>query len=179
MARAVKVTLHGMKDLERRLRLIGDRAPAVGRHAVSLAATPIVSAAKRYAERSKDTGALQASIGKVVKVYKHSGVALAVVGPRRGAQFKGRANIAHLIEYGWRKVKAKTGTLKRTSGRQAGTAARSKVTGKRGEGVEAGRVEGRPFIRPAWDAKKDIARQRLYDVTLRGIEREAAKLGAT
>ena len=64
-------------------------------------------------------------------------IVLAIVGFRRGSQWGGRANIAHLLERGWRT--ARGGTLKRESGR---TAATSALTGERGQGVAVGRHPG-------------------------------------
>lgn len=88
----------------------------------------VADAARRFSPVRQ--GYFRRSIGVVVRHYKDTDTILAVVGSRRGKQWKDRANIAHLLEDGWRV--AVGGTLKRKSGK---TAAASKTTGKRGHGT--------------------------------------------
>lgn len=89
--------------------------------AVKAACQPILVAAKRYAKRSEDTGALRDSLTIKTVKYKTNGKAVAVgmVGPDRQYRAKGRvvknlsalfaatkgdirrpANYAHLVEFG-------------------------------------------------------------------------------
>ena len=105
------------------------------------AAQPVLNLAKAYSVRYMETGMFQESIG--VKLWPDRetrtmfNVVLAIVGSRRDPRWENRSNIAHLLEKGWRV--ASGGTLERTSGRSAAT---SKVTGERGQGVGVGFVPG-------------------------------------
>lgn len=116
--------------------------------ATKSACTPILKAAKRYAKRSEDTGALIASLTMKVVGYP-SGKAVGLVGPGRDFYSKGRkaskltrllkqvrrpSQYAHLIEYGHASVSPTKGTSLRKK-----TAKLSKTQW----------VPAKPFIRPA------------------------------
>lgn len=122
--------------------------------AVKEVCIPIEIAAKRFAKRSKRTGALSNSITHKIVVYPKTGKAVGLVGPDRNYYIQGRrlsakggklgalygadrpANYAHLVEYGHRI--AKGGALTRLDGK-----------GKKGKGTVGGFVPAKPFIRPA------------------------------
>lgn len=112
---------------------------------------PIKIAAKRYAKRSEDTGALRESITDKVVSYPQSARVVGLVGPdrhyySRGIRLKtgfGRllaadkrrpANYAHLVEYGHVSVQPRKGTSRRRK-----TAIVSKKEF----------VPAKPFLRPA------------------------------
>jgi hypothetical protein len=112
---------------------------------------PIKIAAKRFAKRSEDTGALRESITEKVVSYPEQARVVGLVGPDRhyyshGIRIKtgfGRllaknkrrpANYAHLVEYGHVSVKPRKGTSRRKKN--------AIVTKKEF-------VPAKPFLRPA------------------------------
>lgn len=116
---------------------------------VKEAIMPIQVAAKRFAKRSEETGALRESITNKVVNYPQNVKCVGLVGPdwayySRGKKVKGAlsrllsinqrrpASYAHLIEYGHVSVAPKKG-----SSRRKGTA------------TTTGFVPAKPFIRPA------------------------------
>lgn len=145
------------------------------RQAVTKASRVVVAAAKRFAPvgSGKDAGAFKRSLGARVKYYRESDATVGIVGSRRGKQWKDRANIAHLIERGWRV--ARGGTLERESGTSAPV---SKRTGKRGEGVATGRVPGRHVMQRAHTATQSQVAGILHSELRKGIEREVRLLNA-
>jgi len=152
------VIITGDKELLRVFRELPDRiGRRVLRKAVSKAATPIVRAAKSKAPTSKQSGRnddsgqklFKKSLGKVVRTYKSSRSVVAIIGSRRAEQFKGRANIAHLLEKGHKIVRG---------------------------GETKGFVEARRFLGPAFDEQKGRSMRILETEIGAGIETEAAKL---
>lgn len=116
---------------------------------VKEALVPIEVAAKRFAKRSEETGALRDSITHKVVNYPTSGKCVGLVGPDRnyyshGKKLKGAlsrllvrdqrrpANYAHLVEYGHVMVAPTKGTSRR-----------------KGTATTTGFVPAKPFIRPA------------------------------
>lgn len=105
----VAEVLKALDGVDAKLRKKGVRA------AVSKGGQVILSRARKTAP--KQTGLLKKSLGKKVKVYRHSGNAVAVVGPRTG--FRGvvtrdgrqvtgdPTKYAHLVELGTVRAKAK------------------------------------------------------------------------
>lgn len=167
--------------------------------AVGEAARPIVQSAKRHAESSKLTGALQASLASKVRKYKGDEVAVAVIGPdrsyyrgsgrlkkkddRRGAEQPAR--YAHLVEFGH--VIAKGGKLRNeyetevVSYRLANgkLTRRKRVTDrvkKYATGVASGQVAAKPFLRPALAENQGLIESNLLNGIRKGIERTRAKL---
>lgn len=132
---------------------------------------PIEVAAKRFAKRSEDTGALRASITIKTVNYPKNGKAVGLIGPdravRRGKNKAGRlgqifagarrpSKYAHLVEYGHVAVAPKKGTsLKKKTA--------SVATG----GKAGGFVPAKPFIRPAVATTKAQQEQGFH----RGLER--------
>lgn len=140
-------------------------------------ARPVVRSIKAAAGRSKLTGALQKSIGAVVRKYPKNSNAVAIIGAER-AYFKGGkwvkkgqsarggdnpANYAHLVEYGHRI--AVGGRLKRTNGRGA------PATGKAG-----GFVPAKPFMRPGTAAATAAAGASVAVGIEKGLIKELRKL---
>jgi HK97 gp10 family phage protein len=145
------LTIRGNRELGIALERLPKRVFArVMRPAVNAALTPINKAAKRKAP--KETGALQASLGKKVRQFPATGTTWGAVGPRDDPKFRRpdpthpnrpRRPIfyAHIVEAGTRTQAAQ------------------------------------PFLRPALDEQGDAALHILYTKTAAGIEREAARLG--
>lgn len=160
----IKTQIQGVEQVVARL---GNVSKAVRnkilRKAINAATGPVYKAARANAKNvvnqaasndavgqvMKSTGTLAKSIGRKVKIYRQSGVAVGIVGPRTG--FKrtvtlksGRELVvdpikySHLVEYGTRRSRAK------------------------------------PFLRPAWDQNKNAAADALSSVVRDGIQ-EAAK----
>ena len=144
--------------------------PAVKKGAALIAAAIRTRAAAAFPNTS---GSYKRSIGVRVRYYKESDTMLAVVGPRRGAQYKHRANIAHLLEWGWRTSRG--GTLARESGK---TASKSKITGRRGEGTVAGRVAGRFLIERAYAATRAQVDSLILTELRTGVERTVRTLNS-
>jgi len=141
--------ISGDRELARALDVLGDKANQIVKPAVNAGLTPINKAAKRNVPT--DMGLLKRSIGKLVKVYKRSGVIYGAVGARTSPQFsapdaaQGRVripkNYAHLVELG---------TIDQPA---------------------------RPFLRPALDANRTTAFGIVKTKTIQGIERRAAREG--
>ena len=128
------------------------------RAAVSKGSQIIMKKAKQLA--SRETGLLRKSIGRKVKVYRTSGVAVAMVGPRIGfrttvTRKKGKlrptptisdpVKYAHLVERGTK-----------PHGRHPG-------------------FQARPFLEPAARGQTGAIRQAMAEEIRRQLEKEAAK----
>lgn len=141
------MTIEGDRELARALDALGGKVNQIVKPAVNAALTPINKAAKRNV--AVDMGLLKRSIGKVVKVYKRSGVIYGAVGARTGSQFSAPdrqqnrvripKNYAHLVELG---------TIDKAA---------------------------RPFLRPALDANRTTSFGIVKQKTIQGIERQAAR----
>ncbi|MCP4617177.1 MAG: hypothetical protein GY844_12190 [Bradyrhizobium sp.] len=139
------VLLEGHGRLLRKLRRLPQTVQRrVMRPAVSKALTPVNRDAKRRAPRA--TGLLKKSIGKKVKVYRHSGTVWGAVGVRRGykarmpdGRYRDPDKYAHLVELGTQHSPAQ------------------------------------PFLRPAMDANRERALAILADTVRAGLAKEAAK----
>ncbi len=200
----ITCVLTGTPELERRLRLLEERLRLkIVRAALRKAAKPIIDAAKRNAKTTdarmgERLGGLSDSMGSVVRNYQKK--VICVVGSLHGKvyQRKGKkelpAKIAHLVEFGHRIVVGGTAApiqpegyipgklvwntqLRTLVGNVPGSrrTARSKRTGKSGQGKTAGTVRGQPFLRPAWDSQRSAAQSTLEQEIAAGIEREAAQ----
>lgn len=158
--------LFGDKELIRSIGNLPDKVFRKGLlKAGRFAVKPIIGTAR--ANIPVDTGTLKKSIGLKVKVYKQSGVAAFVVGPRSGfATTDGKRKLdpryyAHLVERGHvirppATFKSRFGTLK------------AAVTGQ---------VAARPFLKPAIESQSSVVVGRLAADLGAFIEREAkAKL---
>ena len=178
MARGRNTTVgwvRGIDDLRAALRGIPqDIATEVLEEGVRAACQPILEAARQFAERSEDTGALKASLTMKTKAYPNNGKAVGLVGPDRAYFVAGRkvgplgalhggarrpANYAHLVEYGHRIALGGslrpqyTLNLVETGGyskngkplkRWKRGSIKTRATGRAG-----GMVAAKPFIRPA------------------------------
>ena len=144
------IRIEGAEQLARRLDALGSKAAKRAvKPAVNAGLTPINKAAKRNAV--KVTGALRASIGKVVRLYPSSGTIYGAVGARADPKFhrtgpdgkvRKPAFYSHLVELGT-------------------------IT-----------MPARPFLRPALDSQAAAALRVVRTKTLQGIDREVAKLKA-
>lgn len=110
---------------------------------------------------------LRKSIGQVVKVYRHSNVVAAVIGPRVGmgavvgGKYRDPVKYGHIEEKGRRSVRA----------RKAGLLS----DGTTVYGAVVGPYAGRPFLRPALENAPDQIRQAISRKTMERIEAEARK----
>ena len=194
--------VHGDKELIAALgQVAAEMRDAVLAEATKAAIQPIKIAAKRYAQRSRDTGALQASITDKVVNYPRNGKAVGLVGPdrsfyREGVRVKGRvahafarlqggarrpAKYAHLVEFGH--VIAKGGKLSPTYRIELLATGKVSKSGKpirrwKRAGVEkdapghaAGFVPAKPFMRPAMAATQAEQAEGFYNGLERGYVR--------
>lgn len=149
MSFGVRVKIDGLEQLFARLAGIKKSLRTrILRKAVDKASKPILARAKALVPR--DTGLLRKSLGRRVKTYGKTGVAVAVIGPR----------------VGFRKQRAEQGKKKLV---KAGSGAgRVMNPVKYAHLVEKGTAHSaaRPFLRPALVALKDQARQIMAEVIL-------------
>jgi HK97 gp10 family phage protein len=148
MSKVNDITLVGEKELRKLLEsLPGKVRRKVLRQALNAAGTPVVKAVRSEAELSKESGTLQKSIGKKVKLYP-SGTGIVVIGPQKGVSGEWHGHIripryyAHLVEYGHIS----------------------------GDGFY---VPPKPFIRPGWARSAPGAKAALSDKLAAGIVKEA------
>jgi HK97 gp10 family phage protein len=150
--------VQGLKELDQKLVELGKKsARKVMRAAVRSAGSPILKAAKGLAKRIGDSGVLARSLKSKVKAY--GGTIVAIIGPDHfavGTGSDGRrqvpTKIAHLVEFG----------------------TRPHVQPDRGGVIHPGSRQ-QPFMRPAWDTKKNEALAVIQRRVAEGIEKEAAK----
>lgn len=102
------------------------------------ACQPTIEAARAAAP--VETGGLRDSIGGVLRKYRRGLMLMFVIGPRWGFGKDGRepARYGHLVEFGHIQVAKIFGTSLR-----------------KGTAIAMGFVEGKPFLRPAWDSTKE------------------------
>jgi HK97 gp10 family phage protein len=141
--------LEGGKELERRLKKLGDKVHRrVTRQAVNAAATPVVKAAK--ANAPKQSGLLKKAMGKKVATFKKTQAVAAIVGAKKSVQGEvdGKprkpSRYAHLVEKGH--------------------------INEHGEHVPA-----QPFLRPALEQTGEQAMSVMQTKFAAGIEKEAKK----
>jgi HK97 gp10 family phage protein len=105
----ISAEITGLDDLTKGMKAIGKKLrEQIGQEAVVTALTPLVNAAQLYAGASKETGALQESIGLKVKPYRKGNIIFGIVGPRKGFNkpdpsgkgFRDPRKYAHLVEFG-------------------------------------------------------------------------------
>ena len=157
------VEITGLEQLKQRIRTWPNHVqPEVAERVLTEAARPIIAAVRRIskAELSKNKGRThvwEKSIGRKMwptkALREQYAVVMVIVGARRGKQYNDRANIAHLLEHGWRI--AKGGTLERKGGRTAG---RAKLTGERGKGIAIGVHPGFKIVEKAHAATEATVR---------------------
>jgi len=166
------------------------------RDGVMGAVLPIQVAAKRFAKRSEDTGALRESITNKVVVYPQTGRAVGLVGPDRdyywgrsksrlGRLYKGArrpAKYAHLVEYGH--LIAVGGSLKAQHHLELVGIGKFSKNGKelkrwkrgiiktQAKGRAGGFVPAKPFIRPA----VMTTMQKQSDAFFRAVERSYTRI---
>lgn len=113
MSFKVRAEIKGLKNLVARLNELDEKMRrTLLRKAVNAAAGVILKAAKSNLRKSR-TGQLRRSLGRKVKLYRKSGVAVAMVGPRKGFKIRDAwgenvdpVHYAHLVEKGRKEVVA-------------------------------------------------------------------------
>lgn len=143
------------------IRTLGRLGPVVGRRILTKAlrrgGMEVVRAARRNllagqaGRGGTPTGALAASLGVRVRIYPHSGTAVAVIGARRGKKYRDRVRLLHLVEFGHKQV----------------------VWGK----ATGGRVPEHPFLTPAWESTAGHAMDIAMGVLRNDVRQAAAKMG--
>ena len=161
------VEVKGIEQTIKNLRVLPDQiAVEVKDKVLRKAAMPIVTAARAIAP--KDEGLFDQSIG--VKLWPpgrerlEMGVVMAIIGSKRGKQYGGRSNIAHLLERGWRI--ASGGTLERTGGGSS-----TSLTGRTGQGVSMRFREGWHMFEKAARSAGGTAAAIIVSETPRIVER--------
>jgi HK97 gp10 family phage protein len=160
---------------------------------VRAGAVPLEVSMKRYARRSVRTGSLREAIGTVVKRYKDSGTAVAIVGVQRGYYRKrtklgskedkrgseSPSHYAHLVEYGHNIVTG--GTSRDTHEMQLVGTGRFTLKGKeikrwkkgalkeKAKGKTTGWVKAKPFIRPAFLTTKTQVLSEMHKALERAV----------
>jgi len=159
---AIKAQIDGLGQVLARLQEADKKVRRkLLRQAVNEAGKIVLAAAKARVPKGA-TGQLRRSLGRKVKVYRSSGTAVAIVGPRKGYKIDvdGRAvdpvHYAHLVEYGRRAAAVKTRKVL--------------STGKVVFGRKAAAVPAHPFMRPALDSTRDAVRQAMTRIILEGLE---------
>jgi HK97 gp10 family phage protein len=152
-------------------------ANKVLRVALEKVSKPVLEDAKAKASKSKDTGALRASLSRRAKTYRRTGTSIVVVGPRtkwEKSRKKGSEGIEKLA--GWARgfgdkpdVPTKYAHLV-----EFGTAPHYQPKLRR----QHPGTKAKPFMEPAWRQNKDRVNAALRAEILAGIEREAKKLAA-
>jgi len=175
MAFKLSGEIHGLQEVMQRLNKIAT-APRrqLLRRAIQVAAQITTKAAKANVRTAGD-GLLKRSIGSSVKVYRKSGIAVAMVGPRTGfKRAKGQkirtalgekyavanadpTKYAHLVEGGRAAVSPKEKRVMAAAGIIYGTRARG--------------VAARPFLRPAFDQTKEINKRAIAQVIFEGLSK--------
>lgn len=172
MANKSHQTVTGFGELSAVLQQIPqDLREKVMKPAMVRAVQPVKVAAKRFAKRSEDTGALRASIDHKVVNYRKGAITVGMVGASTGYFKKGRklgknsnrrganspSKYSHLVEYGYYAVSPERGkTLRKGTARLA----------KRGRTW----VPAKPFLRPAIETTKTQVANELVNSIGKGIE---------
>lgn len=172
----IGIEITGIDDLSKGLKAIGKKMrEQIGREAVATALVPMVNAARANAGKSRDTGALQDSIGLKVKPYQRGAKIFGIVGPRRGFRrsdpsgkgFRDPVKYAHLVEFGHYTRAGKGGKF--------GAAKKGeKVT----EETATAYVLPQPFMRPAYAATKSGMVKTLGEVIGSRVDVEAKRVYA-
>lgn len=178
--------LEGDKELDRLLKKLPSRLlnRVVGRSA-TLAMVPVGKEMKRLAKRSDETGLLTESVGAKKKLYRRTETVTVNVGPRAG--FKRSVDVElneFELEFGGVLRVQTHKTMVRNPSNYAHLVEGFKSRAKPHRIVAFGRVKvdhpgvsrPKPFVRPAFDRKKEQA-FRIYRAGLaKGAVREAQKL---
>jgi hypothetical protein len=193
--------VQGMGDLSAALlALPEDMRNTTLKQGVWRAVQPIKVAAKRFAKRSEDTGALRESITEKVVNYPQSGKCVGLVGPDNDFYWRGSkakplaalygnarrpAKYAHLVEYGH--LIAKGGSLKPQYNLVLTPTGAFSKNGKplkrwkRGtikapaKGTASGFVRAKPFIRPAVITTQAEQSEQFFIGIKMGYERAVAR----
>lgn len=171
MADVVTFKAEGVRGLQAALDLLPDAmGKRIRRKVIGRAGAAIAKHAKAFAP--VDKGLFRQSLGQVTRFYPETDVVLSVVGSRRGEQYGGRANIAHLLESGWRI--AVGGTLRRAGSTKA---PRSRSSGSRGGGEVRGQHPGFQVMERALTVGAGEAESIVRQGIGEEVEKAAAELG--
>lgn len=178
--RDVSMRLVGAKELEYAMRILPTTiANRIVPTALRGAAKPIVQSARWRLSWNKRTGELAKSIGTKLAKKRSDAARVMIVGPRskKTTDSKGRpvnpANYAHLVEYG---TQAHTITPRIAAVGVGGVLGPFKGSEGFAAKVEHPGADAQPFLRPAFDSKKNQAANNYLAFATKAIEREAAKL---
>lgn len=174
------VTIQGVDKIIRRMAVLPlNVEKRVVSGAVRKSLATVSKEAKRRGRKQKRSGLLAKSLGVKVKAYPRKGVTVGLVGPRKGYKDTRTgeipAYIAHLVEGGTKKhtVTTKGGGLANTKDVAFGFQATEQFFGK---SVQI-KADPKPFLKPAYDAKKNESERTFAASMEEGVHREAAKLG--
>jgi HK97 gp10 family phage protein len=167
MGFTVKMRITGLEELIRRLESLDPKMRRKTLKAAVNAGSRILLAEMKAGVPSSlnDTGLLRKSLGRRIKVYRQSGIVVAIVGPRRGfkqeigmsssGKYKGKpiyrnpTRYAHLVEFG-------TGPrVQKSTGRSTG------------------RMGARPFMRPALESSRGPVFDAMREVMEAGLAEAA------
>jgi HK97 gp10 family phage protein len=171
----IGIEISGIDDLAKGLKAIGKKMRTeIAREAVTTALVPMVNEARALAGKSRDTGALQDSIGLKVKPYQKGAKIFGIVGPRRGFKkpdpsgrgFRDPVKYAHLVEFGHH--------TKTASGKFGAAKKREKITAE----TATAYVLPQPFMRPAWSKTKGQMVKTLGEVIGGRVDAEAKRVFA-
>jgi HK97 gp10 family phage protein len=157
MAATFGLRLEGTRALERKLLMLsGPRVLAITARATQIAMKPVVAAARALVAVESKT--LRRSLGAKTVKYRGRGIAVTVVGPRKGfgrmvtikgkSEYRDPIKYAHLVEFGHRVARKGTTLLKKNESVEHGRK-RAKAE-KRHLSAAVGFVEAKPFLRPAF-----------------------------
>lgn len=146
MAKGVQIL--GGKETEQILAALGESlGPKVVREHIRAGARVIVKQAQENASHADVTGGVRKSIGTINNKEDKLGV---IVTARRSKRYK-KGYVAHLLEYG-----AAPHIISLKKGKD-GKKALKMANGGFAREVEHPGIKPSPFMRPAWDTKKDQA----------------------
>lgn len=138
---------------------LGNRIVSKGRSASVRAGGSVIIKAMR-SRAPVETGSLKKALGQRIKTYRRSGTSTSIIGARSKlyATAKGKrnpANYAHLPELGVRP---------------------HRIPRKGTKGIWHTGVEGKPYMRPAWDSAASDAKDAVVDKLSSVFNKEAKKL---
>lgn len=195
------VGITGMDTISEVLRQIPeDLRTDITARVVAAGAEPVVVAAKRYAKRSRRTGALHAAIGQIVKKYPNSATAVAIVGVKKG-YYRGKSRLgskddrrgaespshyAHLVEFGHNAVVGGSSRPKyelqlvgigkySKKGNELKRWKRGKVI-EVAKGKTVGWVPPKPFLRPALLTTRQLVTAAMHKQLERSIKNTRKRL---
>jgi len=169
----MNVSLSGFKQLERKLNELPKR---IRRKVLSqsLRAGAKIIQAEAKARVPKDTGELRRSIKvRVGKVKNRGDVKIIVI--TGAGDFKGDQYYGAFVEYGYRRGKRSAGvaSLQKAKSSTKDSGKKAAIQAKLDKADDRQMVPARPFMRPAFDTKKNEAQRAITVRMVEGIVKEA------